>query len=149
MSCHWLELTKNILSSREASYRFIFEHVQFLPSCTAVLQHLLIYEGEHQISLDDWIVIHLPKKEAELEKQLIKQNMHCGISISYPISHVSVKEWWHKHENESSPNLKNLNHTLAVILLFIGAELSPNTHSWVLESFKKPPSLLVSMIYKY
>jgi len=42
-----------------------------------------------------------------------------------------------------------LKHTLAVTFLFIGGELSPVNHSWVLVSFKKPPSLSVSVIYKY
>ena len=42
-----------------------------------------------------------------------------------------------------------LKHTLAVTFVFIGGELSPVSHSWVLVSFNKPPSLSVSMIYKY
>ena len=40
-------------------------------------------------------------------------------------------------------------HTLAEGFLFIGAELSPNSHSWVFSNFKNPSSLSLSMTYKY
>lgn len=64
---------------------------------------------------------------------------------------MNLKIIWKKKRANFTSNFQlsvKEDHTLAVIFLFIGAELSPNNHSWVLESFKKPPSLLVSMIYK-
>lgn len=36
--------------------------------------------------------------------------------------------------------LTNEKHTLAMAFLLIGADLSPNTHSLVVDSFKNPPA---------
>lgn len=45
--------------------------------------------------------------------------------------------------------IANKMHTLAEGFLLIGAELSPNSHSRVFESFKNPSSLSLSMTYIY
>ena len=58
-------------------------------------------------------------------------------------------ERWESVFKQAHYNLMTANkmHTLAEGFLLIGAELSPNSHSWVFESFKNPSSLSLSMTY--